>query len=421
MDKPYIPATVQYTTMHPHMLNSTAMDRYSLIAKDTNQTEADLDIDAISLLNMTFPSYGQPQAMGHAVLKLQKVVDWLRLYYTPSVIAIGLVGNFVSIVTLLRTQLASLPTARYLAACTLVDAVFLFSLLTTWLVEMGYPIYHVGVACHATTFAREASSFLSVWYTVCYSVDALIAIKFPNAERKMCTITKAKIVIMTLAIVATTVFLNISLTVGVVNLGPRQVCAPVGRFTDALRTLGHVDVFVNVLLPYSALVGIGVACAVQSYKDGLCQRHGPHVPPQRSVHMECDVESGLMCQYFAFIATHLILNLPLKLFLTMSAVGDMAQAQAKKTLKLFFIEETLRSPYNTKFALNFFIYLFAWRGFRGTLFLAFHKAGRRLIGIFRKRGALQEGTEWHFIDHALDESGVDFCGPGKGTVMRDET
>lgn len=347
-----------------------------------------------------------------ATLKLSDAAQWLKIYYTPSLITFGALGNVASIAILLYTNLATLPCARYLATCTIVDTIFLLNLLVTWLVELGYPIFKVGALCHATTFAQKASAFLSVWYTVSYSVDSLIGMKFPNAERQLCTVFRAKLVCTILAIVAVVVYLNTSLLMKVMDYHSRQACMANERFGHVQKRLDQIDAFVNVIVPYIALICISISYAAQCYKDEICQRRGPHRPPQRSIHVDCDIEAGLTSLYFTFVLVHLLTNLPLKLMSTIMTISEMSPWPLELTLKRYLVEESLTSLYHSKFASNALVYVFAWKGFRDTLTLLLTRLRRCLLPCIGNdaEARLRETT---YVDYGIDEAGMALCSTEK--------
>ena len=349
------------------------------------------------------PKYTRP-SMDPFEMKLSGVVRWLKLYYTPSIIAVGLISGMVSALTLLRSLMKTLPSACYLGAASTVDFLYMLSLLVNWLVELGYPVYSVGAVCHATTFASKACSFLSTWYTVAYSVNALIAIKYPNAERQLCTVFRAKLVCLVLAIIAIVVFLNTSLLVTVIDLPTRQLCLPLESFGHIHRRLNQLDVFINFALPCLATVCICVACGVQCYKDGLCQRRGPHRPPQRSVHVECDIEAGVMTLYFAYIITNTLLLLPMNLRNAIFVISDMTSSPLQMTLKKIFIKEITVCLYHTKFACNLIVPLAAWKGFRATLAVLMGRTYKKLRILFR--GLDGDDIEKAYVECGMDESGM---------------
>ena len=392
------------TTMTAALILYTGADNGNGSMEGHNLT--DVSYNLLTMLSPTASGkpktntmYVRPQ-MDSVDLMLSNVVSWLRLYYTPIVIALGIAGNSVSLTVLLYSAMKTLSAARYLTACILVDSLYLGNLFVTWLVELGYPLFSMGALCHATTFASKACAFLSVWYTVSYAIDVLIATRFPNAERQMCTVFKAKLVCLVLGILAIVVFLNISLLVTVINLPSRQVCIPLKRFEEIQRKLDQLDVFVNFFLPCLTSICICISCGVQCYKDGLCQRHGPHRPPQRSVHVECDVEAGKMSLYFAFTLTNLLLTLPLSSMNSVLVVSGMTFHPLQLTLKRHLIMEIFRSLYNLKFASNLPVFLLAWKGFRTTVVMVAYRVCGCLVVPCRSDNS--NFPETIYVDYSMD-------------------
>ena len=65
---------------------------------------------------------------------------------------------------------------------------------------LGIRLNHEEGACQFLVFLTYACSFLSVWYTVCITVENYIAICHPSKVRTLCTRKRATVVVCVLAV-----------------------------------------------------------------------------------------------------------------------------------------------------------------------------------------------------------------------------
>lgn len=66
-----------------------------------------------------------------------QVGHFLTYYYTPGMIAVGSLGNILSVIVFLNTKLKKLSSSYYLAAMCISDTGFLWSSLFPWLNYVG--------------------------------------------------------------------------------------------------------------------------------------------------------------------------------------------------------------------------------------------------------------------------------------------
>ena len=69
----------------------------------------------------------------------------------------------------------------------------------TWQV-LGIRLNHEEGTCQFLVFLTYACSFLSVWYTVCITVENYIAICHPSRVRTLCTRKRATVVVCVLTV-----------------------------------------------------------------------------------------------------------------------------------------------------------------------------------------------------------------------------
>ena len=136
----------------------------------------------------------------------------LHLFYSPIIIGLGLLGNTLTWLIFLRSRLRGLSSSHYLAAIVIVNTIYLLSLLIQWLSVYGPDLYNRPVWCQFVRFINSTSSFLSVWYLTAFAVDRYICICWPAEASKMCTLMRARIVIISLMCIGIVVYINMTLS-----------------------------------------------------------------------------------------------------------------------------------------------------------------------------------------------------------------
>ncbi|KAK2154071.1 hypothetical protein LSH36_278g06049 [Paralvinella palmiformis] len=187
------------------------------------------------------------------------VLRMLKVYYTPSVVVFGLIGNTLIWFTLLWTKLRHLSCSHYLSSVMTVNTLYLMALLGQWLRMFGIDLYNTPGLCQFVSFVNNLCVFLSVWLVVGFAVDRYILSAYPASSLTLCSTLRAKVVIVSILLVGFVVYVNISLTVGVINVRGRLRCSPLPMFLRHLRVLTIIDMLVNIMLPYSTVIYVDVS------------------------------------------------------------------------------------------------------------------------------------------------------------------
>ncbi len=131
---------------------------------------------------------------------------WIEAVLTNIVVILGLIGNSLTIIILTRRAMRS-STNVYLTALAIWDAVVLIctALLIGW-VRFGISFYnnyvHAYIVCYVYPVALIAQT-ATIWLTVSFTVERFIAVSYPLKAARMCTLKRAKIVILGVSIGAT--------------------------------------------------------------------------------------------------------------------------------------------------------------------------------------------------------------------------
>lgn len=347
---------------------------------------------------------------------LNSVIWYLQIYYTPVMVSIGILFNIVSFAVLYCCHLSTLPVAHYLAAILIADTTHLFNLLLGWINNLGINIYEYGSLCHFTTFLEHASSFLIVWFTVAFSVDALIVVCFPYQRERFCTSARARVVVLGLAILATAVFLNISLTYAVVSIGTVFICVPATQFAEPRINLRKVDIFINIMIPYLGLLYIVIYVAVMMRTQ---YRHGRPTYTSSSrlrarTRSQEQFNTYPVRLFFVFVAFFFVFHLPhvsLRLYHELKHItGD---PEAKMLPKDYLWQQIMGAVTNTRCSLNALVFFSTSASFRIGLPLLLKKCRR-----VKERGTVTsaDGTFVAMAEGTTEETTETLIGATKTSV-----
>ena len=187
--------------------------------------------------------------------------------------------------------------------------------------------------CHLATFMYKASQFLCQWYLVCLIIDCYV-ISRPTAANnrssdsgahQWSSTCQARLITVTIAVLAIVVFLNISLTAKVLYVGLHPVCTTLSSFMPVLFYLGHIDVGLNVLVPCVLVV----LCAIRLLLGE--QGSGVGCNSQNSRGVQQDRQNS----YLIYCILHSLIWLPLQLIRIVNTVTVLVSRAAHVTLRAF--------------------------------------------------------------------------------------
>ncbi|XP_011647777.1 pyrokinin-1 receptor-like [Pogonomyrmex barbatus] len=184
------------------------------------------------------------------------LLDFCHLYYIPSIILLGLVGNLLSCVVFLKTHLKLRSSSYYLAALATTDFSFLMSLLLVWLNStIGWKVFNNNGWCETLVYVSAVCSSLSVWLIVAFTVERFIAVQYPLHRPHMCTVARAKTIILVLTILALACHSYSFVTAGVVkNQGGDDVCELKIEYLEIMQIISIVDSIASLIVPLVLII-----------------------------------------------------------------------------------------------------------------------------------------------------------------------
>ncbi|XP_047122075.1 neuropeptides capa receptor-like [Schistocerca piceifrons] len=184
------------------------------------------------------------------------VLDVLYLYYMPAIILVGLLGNVLSCVVFLNTHLKLRSSSYYLAALAVADCGFLTTLLLVWLnSSVGVQVFNRNGWCQSLVYMSSVFSFLSVWLIVAFTVERFIAVQYPLHRPRVCTVSRAKTIVLGLVGVALPSHIYSFWTAGLVQQDDGTVvCEMLPEYHEIMRAINIVDSLVTLILPVLLII-----------------------------------------------------------------------------------------------------------------------------------------------------------------------
>ena len=127
-----------------------------------------------------------------------KVAKYINKYWLPIVIPLGLVGNTLSFLVMIRPHNRSISTCIYMAAISINDNAMMCIEVHAWFVSAfdihGWYLWECKTAAYLVFFSLQCTTYLILSMTI----DKYIAIKWPHKAATYSTPGRAKMTILTI-------------------------------------------------------------------------------------------------------------------------------------------------------------------------------------------------------------------------------
>ena len=331
---------------------------------------------------------------GH-IAAIWEALYYIRKYYIPLVVAVGLTGNLICACALLTTKFRKMGPVPFLAGLAISDSFFLVSVFFLWLTTFHVNLYRKGGWCHFVYLLSHASNFLSVWLVAAMATDRYHTMSFSGCPpfsgtwfcrctcfkdprtnpRKRCSTLVAKAIVVALAVVATVVYTNISLTVGA-DAG--RACVPLPQFLPTFQVLNRLDIVFNVILPYFIII----CCCLATVKD----MHFSRSARKRVITHWCNPRSFIRAKpevrltkvFLVVCLVFLIFTLPSQTLRLWIFLKEVLSGQVELDPNQYVWQQVFQTAFYTRFATDFILMILAHKGFRRALKIVFLRLYHRV-------------------------------------------
>ncbi|XP_073839171.1 G-protein coupled receptor isoform X2 [Musca autumnalis] len=208
------------------------------------------------------------------LLTIEYIYYVVSFYYVPIIVGTGSIGNILSVVVFFKTKLCKLSSSFYLAALAVSDTCFLFGLFAQWLNLVDVHIYNREYFCQFFTFFSNLACFCSVWFVVAFTVERFIAVMYPLKRQTMCTVRRAKMVLLGLTLLGClhcAPFWISSTPVYSPNL-KMTICDIKNEYKDYITLLNYWDTVVVFAVPFTTIAVLNTFTGCTVWKFATVRR-----------------------------------------------------------------------------------------------------------------------------------------------------
>lgn len=337
------------------------------------------------------PSFSSEGANGTAGVNSAAYVLIIARYCTPFLAGLGVIGNTLTYAVLLHSQMKILPSSIFVSAVSAANNLFLFGLLLMWTKELGWNIYGSEGWCQLLSLVTLSSNFLSTWYMVGLAAErytAVIGRSTANSvllrvfvqsssggsraslrlkdKRPFCTKLIARVYVITLCVIAISVYVNIVISIGVVEHNDRLLCLPLPFSFTAMRMLTRLDLFVNVLLPYIGVTVMYTLLYVRITMRHIRRRHAICRSAEKLlVARLCSRKEVKLTKMAALVTLATILfGLPSHVTRTVYSVREMIGFPLPDREADFWGQELTQLLFYASFSTTFYVIICSYSTFR---------------------------------------------------------
>ncbi|XP_063927917.1 thyrotropin-releasing hormone receptor [Zophobas morio] len=200
-------------------------------------------------VNSTFP-HGYYCGAFFSYLRL------LHTYYIPVIIGVGFVGNLLSCVVFLSSHLKMRSSSCYLAALAAADFGFLCVVLVVHCsFNDVFDLYNTDGWCQFFVYVSSVCASLSVWLIVAFTVERFIAVQWPLQRPHICTVSRAKAVVLGLTALAMVSQVYLFWIAGVIQKeDDKPECEMRPTYFEFMKIVNFVDTVATLIVPFVLIV-----------------------------------------------------------------------------------------------------------------------------------------------------------------------
>uniref|UniRef100_A0A182N1U9 G-protein coupled receptors family 1 profile domain-containing protein n=1 Tax=Anopheles dirus TaxID=7168 RepID=A0A182N1U9_9DIPT len=344
-----------------------------------------------------------------------EVLSVINFYYVPALVLFGSIGNVLSVLVFFKTKLRKLSSSYYLAALGLSDTFYLIGQFVAWLNLVDLKIYIQEICCRFFTFSSSLCCFLSVWFVVAFTVERFIAVLYPLKRQTMCTVRRAKIVILALTIGGIFISLPIFFFASPqfsVSMND-TICDIVQEYKDQATMFNFLDFILVFVVPFTIIVVLNTITALTVWKFASIRRtmtiprgYGANVRESRR---QLNISNSQLFgngtvpvqQIQLFTGRSRVANSQIKVtkmllivstvFVCLNLPSYIVRVKIyleteHTNMNIYLVQNCCQLFFMTNFGINFILYCVSGQNFRKAIFGMFHKRSQRQINLEHTSG-----------------------------------
>ena len=330
-------------------------------------------------------SPGPPAWMNPTPLyyKLRSITEALDLFFVPMLVLVGILGNTLSFVTFTFSTLRQLSSSVYLAALAVADTGFLLCVIASWSSNINVSIYHQPGWCQTFVYLNYIFSFLSVWYVVGFTVERYIAVCFPFKRANMCTVQRARLVVIGLAVLAImfytfAIWTSASFKMTSGPMSGHRWCYPYDKWRDVLQIMNTLDLIATLIIPFVVISFLNINIIWMLAKHRRLTNQMVIYRKTKQSETVSTVSSLLTPQansgnikvtrmLLVVSFTFLFLNIPGHIMRLIDFIGYLVDSGYQTTLVKMQLVKLFTYLYYVNFSINFLLYNLCGKNFRNAL------------------------------------------------------
>lgn len=297
------------------------------------------------------------------------IAKLMRNICIPTIVFIGVFGNFVSMLVFASNYLRSSSSSTFLVALAFVDNVFLLCLFLSWFDGSVKNILTSLPLCRIIAYSTYMSSFLSVWFVVGFTVERHIAICHPLHAKLFCTKVRERITVILLLIISVCLYHFSFWTTDVAIYPSERIarCSIDKTFIHFLNIVTWIDTVLTMLIPFVLICYMNIRVAFTAAKFQEKRKACLSLRDAKSVKLgtfRSKQQMRVTRTLLLVSTTFLVLNLP-------SHVSKLSSLISVSTLDInmtqYLIQEISQILYYFSFSMNFFLYALYGKHFQKSL------------------------------------------------------
>ena len=184
------------------------------------------------------------------MLMIYRVAKYISIYWLPILIPIGLLGNTLCFLVMMKPNNRKMSTCIYMAAIGFNDNIMMCSALHYWLMSVMKITEWKLNGCGIASFVGFIAVQNSTYQVIAMTIDKYIAIKWPHKAATYSTPKRATITV--LAIFICVVFYNIPHIFITKLIG--DVCLGYAVGGNVTKVYSFFSFIVNAFIPFVSLI-----------------------------------------------------------------------------------------------------------------------------------------------------------------------